>query len=342
MAAGPTAETRTSSLTEHVAAYGTGAPVAAAAFLGRTPVLARDDGHVVLGEPPAARTVQAHARGAILVTASTGGVLVSGGDDGLIVGTGADGATRTLHDAGGKWIDALAAREDGAIAWGVGRIVAARDAKGVVRTASVPTTARGLAFAPKGYRLAIAHYNGASLWFPNAVDAPPDVFEWKGSHLFVTFSPDGRFVVTAMQENALHGWRLADKANMRMSGYPSKVRSLAWSGDGAWLATSGADACVVWPFRDKDGPMNKAPRECAVRDAKVSRVAFNPKSPLLAIGYDDGWVLLCRLSDGVELLVRRTDGGRHAVSALAWSADGVRLLFGTSGGDAGLLTLPKR
>ena len=341
MAAGATSDPRNTPLTAHVAPYAAGAPVAAAAFLGVTPVLAREDGHVVLGEPRLARTVAAHADGAILVAATTGAMLVTGGDDGLIVATGADGATRTLHDAGGKWIDALAAREDGAVAWGVGKTVSARDAKGVVESVTVPTTARGLAFAPKGYRLAIAHYNGASLWFPNAVDAPPDIYAWKGSHVSVTISPDGRFAVTAMQESALHGWRLSDHANMRMSGYPSRVRSLAWSGDGAWLATSGADACVIWPFRDKDGPMNKAPRECAVREAKVSRVAFNPKSLLLAIGYEDGWVLLCRLADGVELLVRRTEGERHAVSALAWSADGTRLLFATSGGEAGLLTLPR-
>jgi hypothetical protein len=38
-----------------------------------------------------------------------------------------------------------------------------------------------LAFAPKGVRLAVAHYNGVSLWFPNA-QAAPEMLEWKGSH----------------------------------------------------------------------------------------------------------------------------------------------------------------
>ena len=51
---------------------------------------------------------------------------------------------------------------------------------------------------------------GPRLWFPNAA-AAPELFDWKGSHLDVTFSPDGRFLVTSMQENALHGWKLADK-----------------------------------------------------------------------------------------------------------------------------------
>ena len=100
-----------------------------------------------------------------------------------------------------------------------------------------------------------------------------------------------------MQENALHGWRIEDSRNMRMTGYPGKTRSLSWSHDGQWLATSGADAAVVWPFKDKDGPMGKAPRECGVRQARVTQVAFHPKALVVAIGYADGLVLLTRLAD---------------------------------------------
>ncbi len=327
------------SLSEHVVAYEPGEPVQAAAFLGNVPALARDDGHVTLGLPGEARSVAVHREATILCSALVGTRLLTGGDDGRIVTLTGDGRLETLHDAKGKWIDALATRADGAIAWAIGKSVTARDPKGGEKQATFASTARGLAFAPKGYRVAIAHYNGASLWFPNS-EAPPDPCEWKGSHLAVIFSPDGRFLVTAMQENALHGWRLADRANMRMSGYPSKVRSLAWSPDGEWLATSGADSCVLWPFRDKDGPMKKPPLEVAMRKAKISKVAFHPKLPLLAIGYEDGWVLTCRIADNTELLVRRPDDARDPVTALAWSGDGKRLLFGTAGGEAGLLTLP--
>ncbi len=52
--------------------------------------------------------------------------------------------------------------------------------------------------------------------------AEPEKLEWKGSHLECEVSPDGRFVITSMQENQLHGWRLADKGHMRMSGYPAR------------------------------------------------------------------------------------------------------------------------
>ena len=330
---------RQTSLTDHVAAFEDGEPVQAVAFLDDVPAVVREDGTVLLGTPAAARSVVAHADAAVLASAFTRDALVTGGDDGLVIRTRADGTTETIHDAKGKWIDALAIRDDGSIAWATGKRVFARDAKGAVKEIAVPTTARGLAFAPKGYRVAVAHYNGASLWFPNTASAP-ELLDWKGSHLAATFSPDNRFLVTSMQENSLHGWRIDDKKHMRMSGYPSKVKSVSWSADGFWLATSGADSCVVWPFRDKDGPMRKAPQEVAARRAKVSSVAFHPKALLLAIGYEDGWVMLCKLVDGGEILVYRPDAERHAVSALAWSADGDRLLFGTEGGCAWLLTVP--
>jgi WD40 repeat protein len=176
---------------------------------------------------------------------------------------------------------------------------------------------------------------------PNT-QSPPDRLDWKGSHLDITWSPDARFVITSMQENALHGWRLPEKQHMRMSGYPAKSRSLSWSHDGNWLATSGADACIVWPFGSKEGPMGKAPRECGVRPARVSAVACHPGALVIAIGYEDGCILICRLTDASELLVRAPDRARprDSVTALAWDSKGKRMVFGTAEGEGGLLTLP--
>jgi WD40 repeat protein len=326
------------SLSDRLVEYEAGAAVQTVAFLDGVPAILREDATLVLGPPEDNRRINVHDDAVILTSVATRHHLLSGGDDGRVVRIDRLGTTETIHD-GRQWIDALAARDDGAVAWSTGKTVYARDGHGALKQIDVASTSRGLAFAPKGYRLAIAHYNGVTLWFPNT-SSPLERLEWRGSHLDVSFSPDGRFVVTSMQENALHGWRIADRANMRMSGYPSKVRSQAWSGDGTWLATSGADSCVVWPFRDKDGPMNKNPLECAVRKAKITRVAFHPKALVLAIGYEDGWVLLARLTDQTELLVRRPDGERHPITALAWDAVGARLLFGSAGGEAALLDLP--
>ena len=327
------------SLTEAVAAVDCGAEVTGLGWLGTTAAFGLGDGHVLLASDGAESRIAAHPEGAILAAACDGKRFLTAGDDGRLIATARDGGQTVLAETGGAWIDALAVHPSGAVAYAAGKTVTARDDKGRTKTFAAPSTARGLAFAAKGYRLAIAHYNGATLWYPN-LDSEPERLDWKGSHLDVVWSPDGRFVVTSMQENSLHGWRLApDKGHMRMSGYSGKPRSTSWSFGGAWLATSGADAAIVWPFDSKEGPTGKAPRECGVRHAKVTRVAFHPNVNVLAIGYEDGCILLVRFEDASELLVRRAVRD-SSVTALAWDARGAKLAFGCRDGSAGILSLP--
>lgn len=326
------------SLREHVVPVEAGSHVVAVHWLGATLLLALADGAVLRWRDGADERIEAHG-GGILSARGDASRLISGGDDGRVVATGADGPpTELARDPKRRWIDALSLSTSGGLAWNAGRSVHARDDKGRVRSLDVASTPQGLVFAPKGYRLAIAQNNGVSLWYPNT-DAKPEFLEWKGSHLDVTWSPDGRFVVSSMQENALHGWRLGDRpTHMRMTGYPAKPRSLSWSHDGLWLASSGADAAIIWPFQG-EGPTGKAPRECGARHARVSCVAFHPRALVLAVGYDDGCILMIRLTDASELLVRPAlrDSG---VTAFAWDKPGKRLAFGAADGAAGVLTLP--
>ncbi len=328
------------SMTQYVTALSADAEIVASGFLGDVPAFALASGEIVLFDGTQPRKVMAHEDAVILVGHSDGSRLITGGDDGRVVATSADGSVEQIAKEKG-WIDALAVRGDGPMAWASGKQVFSRNEKGDVKNMSAPSSVRGLAFMPKGYRLALSHYNGVSLWFPNMA-AEPEFFKWAGSHLDVTVSPDGKFIVSAMQEAALHGWRVQDHKDMRMTGYPTKTRSFSWSADGNWMATSGAEACIIWPFQSKDGPMGKGPRECGVRPAKVTRVAFHPRSLVVAIGYDDGWVMICRITDAAEILVRSVPEGEKAgaISSFAWSADGGRLLFGAEDGAGGLLDLP--
>ena len=205
------------------------------------------------------------------------------------------------------------------MAWSAGKTAFVRSGKNEEKSLDVPSTVGGLAFAPKGLRLAVAHYNGVTLWFPNMA-ATPEFLAWAGSHHSVTFSPDNKFLVTAMHEPALHGWRLADNRHMRMTGYPGRVRSMSWSVGGKALATSGADTVILWPFASKDGPMGKEPAMLAPLQARVSAVACHPKQDILAAGYSDGTILMVRMTDGAEILVRRN--GTAPVAALAWNSKG--------------------
>ncbi len=316
--------------------FSASAPVVSLHFLGSTAVAALGEQSVLILNGEAERRVEAHG-GGILCSAADGRRVVTGGDDGRLVAVGADGALQTVAiDARRRWIDRVAMGPGGALAWSAGKQVFARLGDAEPRTLDAPSSPGGLAFAPKGLRLAIPHYNGVSLWFPNA-EAPPDVLTWKGSHLLATFSRDGRFLITAMQEPMLHGWRLADRKDMRMSGYSAKAQSMDWSADGRWLATSGSEQLILWPFQGKDGPMGKAPLMLAPYPQRVAQVACHPTQAIVAAGFEDGLVLLVRIEDGAEVVARRP--ANAPVSALAWNANGALLGFGDEAGEGGVVSL---
>src|SRR6202790_3761674 len=322
------------SVTDRVRPVAIGMPVTSVHFLGDNAAFVGGEESVALvsGKGEISR-VPVHS-GGILCAASDRDRIVMWGDDGKLVALDAKGQVTLLAtDPKRRWIDNVALHPDGGFAWSVGKTAFVRSAKAEEKSLDVLSTVGGLAFAPKGLRVAVAHYNGVTLWFPNMA-AKPEVLEWAGSHLGVVFSPDNKFLVTAMHEAALHGWRLADTRHMRMSGYPGRVRSMSWSAGGKALATSGADAVIMWPFASKDGPMGKEPAMLAPLQARVSAVACHPKQDILAAGYSDGTILMVRLGDGAEILVRRRNSAAP-VAALAWNAKGTLLAFAAEDGDAG-------
>jgi WD40 repeat protein len=123
---------------------------------------------------------------------------------------------------------------------------------------------------------------------------------------------------------------------MRMSGYSARVRSLGWTADGEFLATSGSEQLILWPFDGKDGPMGRQPKLMAKSQARVSVVACHPRQPVVAAGFADGVVVLVRIDDGALILVKGE--GVSPVSALGWAASGQMLAFGTEAGEAGALS----
>jgi WD40 repeat protein len=325
------------SIVERTRSIRAGTSVFGAHFLGRTAVFVLGEEALILADAQGEeRRLPVHG-GGILSVASDPRRIITGGDDGRVMATSASGACEVVTtDPWGRWIDQVAAGPDGTLAWSAGK-TAFVHAKGEPRSLDVPSTVGGLAFAPKGVRLAIAHYNGVTLWFPNAAQSQPEFWEWKGSHRSVCFSPDGKFLITSMQEPALHGWRVADRKHMRMSGYSARVRSIAWTHDGKWLATAGSEQLILWPFLSKDGPMGKQPRMLAAFQVRVSAVACHPRQGVTATGYADGTLLLVRNDDGAEILAKKP--GEGAISALAWSGDGSLLAWGTEEGAAGVVDL---
>lgn len=299
------------------------------------------DGTVRLADD-AWRSVAAHDGAVLALVPDIADGVLTGGDDGRLLRVGADGAVTELAKLGAmKWVEHVAAHPSGVRAASVGKALHLFDAKGAaLKTLAHPSSVGGMAFDAKGKRIVASHYNGASLWYVAAKEDKPRLLEWKGSHAAIAMDAAGEHVVTAMQEASLHGWRLADGQHMRMSGYPGKTHSLSFSAKGRWLATSGAESIVLWPFFG-GGPMGKQPSEIAGGDNVIcTRVACHPEHEVVAAGFADGLVLIAEIASGKVVPV--AGPGRGSVSALAWSSDGARLGFGTETGFAAVVDLARR
>jgi WD40 repeat protein len=315
----------------------------------RTAAFALGDGTVRLmrvGTPDEWTSVTVHD-GAVLdfaVDPASNG-FISGGDDGKLRRIGADGSVSDIATFGMKWVEHIATyaldKGKGLIAASAGKVVRLFDQSGqLLKELPHPSTVTGLVFDGKGKRIGASHYNGASLWFVAAKTDSPRFLEWKGSHTGILIHPEGEAVVTAMQENALHGWKLPEGQHMRMSGYPSKTTSLSFTRNGKWMASSGADAMVLWPFFG-GGPMGKAPLELAGGDGILcTQVACNPKDDIVAGGFADGLVVIADIASSRILPVVPPEHG--PISTLAWSSDGTQLAVGTETGFAAVVDFSRR
>jgi WD40 repeat protein len=283
-------------------------------------------------------SIPAHGGAILAAVPHPGGEgMLTGGDDGRLVWSKASGATE-IAALPGRWIDAVAASPaSGLIAFAAGRDVHVRDTADAAfsRTFAHEKSVADLAFEGKGRRLAAATYGGVWLWYARIETQKPAKLAWAGSHVATAWSPDGKFLISAMQENQLHGWRVADEKNMRMGGYPAKPKSLAFLNKGALLATSGANGVVVWPFAGATGPMGKQAAEIGYDEAAaVVRVAGAPALNWVAAGLDDGRVWACDLA-GQKITPLKAEKG-SPVTALAMTPDAKRVAWGCEDGEAGV------
>jgi WD40 repeat protein len=142
------------------------AQVTAALFDSTGAVFALGDGSVRFDDR---QRVEAHD-GAVLCAAvhPSGEGVVTGGDDGKVVWSRRGEDPQILATAKNQWIDAIdASAASGLVAFSYGRTLAVIDPNdtGFRRDFQHERTVSGVAFEPKGRRIATSTYGGAALWY---------------------------------------------------------------------------------------------------------------------------------------------------------------------------------
>ena len=299
------------------------------------------DGSVLFANADGEKHKFATHDGAVLCAASLGDRLVTAGDDGRVVSTASDGTQAIIFEQFGRFFDQIATSSWGGVAFADGRKIfvvmpdSVNSGRTIERRYQASGSVGGLCFGPKGRKLAASRNNGASVYWVGTDRDAPDEYEWLGAHGPITWSPRGDFVVTSMQENALHVWRADNEKHGRMGGYPTRIKSMAWSPKGTALATSGSDSVVIWPFATKNGPIGQGAVLWPLdSDIALSQLSWHPTKDVILTGNYEGDVTLVR-EDGALSPVAKALGS--AVTSVAFSKDGKSLAFGTDEGAYGVV-----
>jgi WD40 repeat protein len=251
----------------------------------------------VIGPDGRARHVlAAHEGGAFALSWSrTGTRLATSGADGKArIWDPASGAQVAVLDGGGAWVEHVAwSPKTDQLATAAGKHVKRWSAEGVlIETYSGhQSTVSGIEWLPQlGRIVASCCYGGVHLWEEGKTE-PARSYAWKGSILTLRIKADQKLVAAGCQDSSIHCWAMKTGEDMEMTGYPMKVRELAWDPKGRFLASGGGPQPTIWDFSGK-GPQGSKPRILEGHEGNLVEVAFRNRETILASAAEDGQVLI--------------------------------------------------
>ncbi len=199
-----------------------------------------------------------------------------------------------------------------------------------------PGSIKGLAFSPKGDRLAVGYPGGVALWQTDGEDTQPTTLKLKDSPCGLLWSPDGAMLLACLMDNEVCAWLMPEEKEIRLRSFAAPVHSMAFTAGNKYLAASGAAQILYWPTAA--GRFGKEPLRLGEADQRlVTVVAAHAKEPFVAAGYDDGMVAMAPLDGRKALRIRPP--GLSPINGLALNKAGDCLFASVESGTILLFTV---
>jgi WD40 repeat protein len=261
-------------------------------------------------------------------------VLASAGQDGkLRLWDMSSGKETAKLEGGAAWVEKLAWSSNGEyLASGAGKKLRLWKPGGemVREYPSQASTISDIVWRNNSLDLTTACYGQVNVWSPES-ETPKRVLEHKGSILVVAWSPDGKHVAAGCQDATVHLWIYKSGEDLEMSGYPVKVRELAWDHTSRYLATGGGPIVMIWDFSGK-GPAGSEPIQLIAHaeDKSIALLTYQSAGPYLLSGGTDGTLALWHPGKVKRPLAKSNLDG--VVTAANWSPSDLRIVAASEQG----------
>ncbi len=292
-------------------------------------------GEVVLWENGESILQAATGQSANGVTFSTNGLLAVGGQDGRVKiwRLSTREIIATLENAP-VWVDKLAwSPTCNQLAFSVGREVHVWDGdlQVVVRLNFESSSVLGIDWRGDGEYLAIAGYQGVKIWHTQNWQADPVILSVATASVAIAWSPDGKYLASGNMDRTISVLEWNNPDPWLMSGFPGKVRRLAWStaktSHAPLLASSSIEGIVVWVNESSTGWDGSV---LVNHSDTIQALAFAPNRLLLASAADDGYICLWEKAQELSQIL---EGVKTGFSVLAWHPQGNQLAAGGKNGE---------
>ena len=235
------------------------------------------------------------------------------------------------------WIEHLAwSPTQNELAFSLGRYVQVWDMASEEMIATLPfetSSVFDMAWHPDGEQLAVSGHLAVKIWSRLAWGDDPTVQDLAAAGLAIAISPDGQYLAAGNLDNTLIVWGWESPHPWRMTGFPGKVRHLAWANaarsSAPIIAAASGAGLIIWRKLRTDAAGWDS-RAFDLHQKKIVALAFQPGSSLLASASEDGRVILWPKAKQVGQIL---DGVAQGFSTLVWNPKGNLLAAGGQQGE---------